>query len=155
MTDLRLMRKHYAVGVIDQLQNLGYSEEEAKIIFLRHYRNLKRSFGLNMNVHDFAKTIDELERAINRKDQQLDDPTHVYVVNTRDQLKKNDKRVDKSNNVFRISEKMEQKIKEWDSCVPIDVTGAKLAYIFIPTELGLIIKVRCDVCKRELLLSDL
>lgn len=55
--------------------------------------------------------------------------------------------------IFRISKEMERKIKEWDSSVAKDVVGAKLAYTFIPTGLG-IIKVQCDVCKRELDLSE-
>lgn len=56
--------------------------------------------------------------------------------------------------IFQISKEMEQKIREWDSCAAEDVAGAKFAYTFIPTGLGLIIKVQCDVCKRELDLSE-
>ncbi|GAB7058231.1 hypothetical protein JCM16163A_49800 [Paenibacillus sp. YK5] len=55
---------------------------------------------------------------------------------------------------FEISKSMENKINKWDKCEPNDVTGAKFAYIFIPTGLGLVIKVQCDVCKRELLLTE-
>lgn len=38
--------------------------------------------------------------------------------------------------IFKITEKMHQKIKDWDSCNPVDITGAKFAYTFIPTGLG-------------------
>ncbi|MHA6530948.1 hypothetical protein [Paenibacillus sp. BAC0078] len=55
---------------------------------------------------------------------------------------------------FQITEEMDQKIKAWDSCVAKDVAGAKFAYTFIPTGLGLVVKVQCDVCKRELDLSE-
>ncbi|MDR6780393.1 hypothetical protein J2W98_004688 [Paenibacillus peoriae] len=55
---------------------------------------------------------------------------------------------------FEISDEMLRKIEEWDSCIPIDVTGAKYAYTFIPTGIGLVVNVRCDVCNRVLGLSD-
>jgi|GEM_PF-3852305 len=35
---------------------------------------------------------------------------------------------------FEISKSMENKINNWDKCEPKDVTGAKFAYIFIPTK---------------------
>lgn len=56
--------------------------------------------------------------------------------------------------IFEITEKMVEKIREWDTCVATDVTGGKLAYTFIPTSLGLVIKVQCDICKRELDLTE-
>ncbi|MEI2395183.1 hypothetical protein [Paenibacillus phytohabitans] len=55
---------------------------------------------------------------------------------------------------FQITEAMDQKIKDWDSCIAKDVAGAKFAYTFIPSGLGLVIKVQCDICGRELDLSD-
>ncbi|MDQ0049250.1 hypothetical protein J2T18_003551 [Paenibacillus polymyxa] len=55
---------------------------------------------------------------------------------------------------FEITDEMLRKIEEWDSCIPIDVTGAKYAYTFIPTGIGLVVNVRCDVCNRVLGLSD-
>jgi len=45
---------------------------------------------------------------------------------------------------------MDEKIRKWDTCKAVDVTGAKFAYTFIPTSIGLVIKVRCDICNREL-----
>lgn len=56
--------------------------------------------------------------------------------------------------IFEISKEMEEKIKEWDSCEAVDVAGAKFAYTFIPTGLGLVIEVKCDICNRKLDLSD-
>ncbi|KHL96792.1 hypothetical protein QW71_05185 [Paenibacillus sp. IHB B 3415] len=55
---------------------------------------------------------------------------------------------------FEITEDMQQKIKKWDSCDPVDVAGAKFAYTFIPTGLGLVIQVKCDICKRILDLTE-
>lgn len=47
MDDLRLKGKLYAVGVINELKQLGYTEIDAKRVFLQHYRGLKRNYGLN------------------------------------------------------------------------------------------------------------
>lgn len=47
-----------------------------------------------------------------------------------------------------------EKIKQWDQCEPVDVTGAKFAYTFVPSSLGTYLVVKCDVCKRELHVSD-
>ncbi|MBU5349141.1 hypothetical protein [Paenibacillus lautus] len=55
---------------------------------------------------------------------------------------------------FIINEQMKKKINEWDSCKATDVTGAQYAFTFIPTGLGLVVKVKCDVCNRVLDLSD-
>nr|WP_145403091.1 hypothetical protein [Paenibacillus xylanexedens] len=55
---------------------------------------------------------------------------------------------------FEITDNMMDAIKEWDSCSAVDVTGAKFEYTFIPTGLGLVIQVKCDICNRSLNLSD-
>ncbi|MCW3792642.1 hypothetical protein OM416_13690 [Paenibacillus sp. LS1] len=55
---------------------------------------------------------------------------------------------------FEITDDMMDIIREWDTCTAVDVTGAKFEYIFIPTGLGLVTQVKCDVCKRTLNLSD-
>lgn len=57
--------------------------------------------------------------------------------------------------VFEITEDMKKKIRAWDTCKAIDVSGAKFAYTFIPTSIGLFIVVHCDVCNRRLTLSDI
>lgn len=56
--------------------------------------------------------------------------------------------------IFEINEEMKKKIRQWDNCKAVDVMGAKFAYTFIPTGLGLVITVKCDVCGRELDLSE-
>lgn len=55
---------------------------------------------------------------------------------------------------FEISDDMHKKISQWDNCEAVDVAGAKFAYTFIPTGLGLVIQVKCDVCGRVLDLTD-
>lgn len=55
---------------------------------------------------------------------------------------------------FTISEEMMRRINQWDQCQAVDVSGAKFAFTFIPTGLGTYIMVKCDVCKRELHISD-
>ena len=56
--------------------------------------------------------------------------------------------------IFEITDDMIEQIKNWDSCKPIDVSGAKFSYIFIPTAISLVIQVECDVCKRKLKFCD-
>ncbi|SIR69937.1 hypothetical protein SAMN05421578_13615 [Paenibacillus macquariensis] len=56
--------------------------------------------------------------------------------------------------IFEITKTMEQKIDEWDKCKAIDATGAKFAYTFIPTGIGLVIKVKCDCCCRVLDITE-
>lgn len=56
--------------------------------------------------------------------------------------------------LFEITEEMEKKIREWDSCKSVDVAGAKFSYTFIPTSLGTVIYVYCDICNRKLDLTE-
>ncbi|GIQ61624.1 hypothetical protein PACILC2_01920 [Paenibacillus cisolokensis] len=56
----RTMIKLYAQAVISELQQLGYPNDQAKAVFFRHYRDMKCLFGLEQNVRDFAKMIDDL-----------------------------------------------------------------------------------------------
>lgn len=55
---------------------------------------------------------------------------------------------------FEITEEMQKKIQNWDSCESVDVAGAKFSYTFIPTGLGTIVQVKCDICKRTLDLTE-
>lgn len=80
---MHLIHKHYAEGVISELQHLGYSDGLAKEVFLRHYRDMRRTFGLESNVSDFAKMIDEFERARNRQ-YNPNDPNQIFVGHLRD-----------------------------------------------------------------------
>lgn len=150
MNDRHNRTKYYAIAVIKELQLRGYTEDDAKTVFLRYYRIMKRSGGLNMNPSDFAKEIDEIERSV--RDQKPEDPYRTYMNYIRQQTRKQYK--EKPALSFNITKGMEQRIIKWDSCIAADVTGAKFAYTFIPTGLGLVIRVKCDVCNRELELSD-
>ncbi|WP_379346672.1 hypothetical protein [Paenibacillus sp. GCM10027629] len=85
-----MMRKHYAQGVIIELQRIGYSCEEAKAAFFRHDRGMKRLFGLEPNVRDFAMLIDEFEHAMKRKFDP-NNPDHIYVGHIRDRIKKTER----------------------------------------------------------------
>ncbi|WDH83296.1 hypothetical protein [Paenibacillus urinalis] len=87
MTTRRMMHKYYAQGVISELQQLGYPCEQAKSVFFRHYKDMKRLFGLEQNVSDFAKMVDEFERALNRK-YNPNDPNSIFVGHLRDRAKK-------------------------------------------------------------------
>ncbi|WP_181410226.1 hypothetical protein [Paenibacillus sp. tmac-D7] len=72
------MIKLYAQAVISELQQLGYPNGQAKEVFFRHYRDMKRLFGLEQNVCDFAKMMDEFERAMQKK-HDLSDPNSIAV----------------------------------------------------------------------------
>lgn len=56
--------------------------------------------------------------------------------------------------IFEITKQMDERIRKWDKCKAVDVTGAKFAYTFIPISIGLVIRVRCDICNRELDLTE-
>jgi hypothetical protein len=81
------MNIHYAQGVILELQQLGYLDELANDVFFRHYRDMKRTFGLEPNVSEFAKMIDEFEQAMKRK-YNPNDPNQIFVGHLNDRVKK-------------------------------------------------------------------
>jgi hypothetical protein len=83
-----MMNKHYAQGVISELEQLGYPPEQAKDVFFRHYRDMKRAFGLEPNVSEFAKMVDEFEQSMKRK-YNPDNPDHIFVGDLHDRVKKN------------------------------------------------------------------
>ncbi|KZS44920.1 hypothetical protein AK95_03215 [Paenibacillus sp. LC231] len=56
--------------------------------------------------------------------------------------------------IFEITAEMKKKIKNWDSCESLDVTGGKFSYIFTPTSLGVVVQVHCDICNRKLDLTE-
>src|SRR5690606_41636619 len=82
----RKMRKQYANVVIQELQKKGYPCNEAKKIFFRHYRDMKREFGLEANPDEFAALIDEFERS-SREKYDPNNPNHVYVGHLRERVK--------------------------------------------------------------------
>ncbi|MBD0382628.1 hypothetical protein [Paenibacillus sedimenti] len=73
-----MMHKHYIQGVISELQQLGYPCEQARDVFFRHYRDMKRTFGLEPNVSDFTKLVDEFERSSKRK-YNPEDPNQIFI----------------------------------------------------------------------------
>lgn len=85
-TSRRMMYKHYAATVIAELQKMGYPGEEAKKVFFRHYRNMKRDFGLEANPDEFAALIDEFERS-SREKYDPNNPNHIYVGHLRERVK--------------------------------------------------------------------
>ena len=46
---------------------------------------------------------------------------------------------------FTISEEIMKRINQWDQCQAVDVSGAKFAFTFIPSGLGIYIIVKCAV----------
>lgn len=80
----RMMRKHYAQAVIEKLQKLGYPADEAKAVFLRHYKWMYRYFGLEPNAEEFALIIHDSEKAAKRqgaivRKRNLHRPTKVRI----------------------------------------------------------------------------
>lgn len=91
VTSRRVMYKHYAAAVIAELQKMGYPADEAKKVFFRHYRDMKRLFGLEANPNDFAAMIDEFERS-SRQKYDPNNPNHIYVGHLRERVKKANKK---------------------------------------------------------------
>lgn len=71
-----------------ELQKLGYPCVQAKAAFLRHYREMKRTFRFELNVSDFAKLVDEFEKVMERKCNP-DDPNQIFVGHLRERFRKN------------------------------------------------------------------
>jgi hypothetical protein len=70
-------------------------------------------------------------------------------------LKSEEFRNDLKNSLtFTISKEIMNRINQWDQCKAVDVSGAKFAFTFIPSGLGTYLIVKCDVCQRELHISD-
>lgn len=154
MSNGPLISKRYALGVINEIKQLGYSETNAKNTFLKHYLGVRRYYGVNLNVRDFANRVIEKDHILKSRNT-FSEKDLIYVgKHTRNPLRKPLEKDCRTEKVFKISEEMEQKIAEWDSCTTDGTIGANLIYMFIPKDLGLMVKVRCPICKRELILSD-
>ncbi|MEK3864583.1 hypothetical protein MHH60_13990 [Paenibacillus sp. FSL H7-0716] len=153
MSKSRRSSRNYVQGVIRELYVLGYSDKEARDAFLRHYRGLRRSYGFYLNARDFAKYIDDIER-IMKSDTISEDSGRIYVGHLRKQLYKPMRQAETTVLVFNITKEMEKEINKWDTCIAKDVDHSKFAYVFVPTSIGIAVKVQCDVCKRELDLTD-
>jgi hypothetical protein len=75
------MYRQYALGVISELQQLGYPGEEAKTVFLRHYRGMKRAVKRKYNP---------------------DDPDSIYIGHQRDRLKRSES--ERSENMVALTD---------------------------------------------------
>jgi hypothetical protein len=81
------MYKDYAQADIAELQQMGYFNGRSKEVFLCHYKYMKRIVELEPNVSEFAKLVDEFERALNRE-YNPNDPNEIFVGHLRDRIKK-------------------------------------------------------------------
>ncbi|MFC0212439.1 hypothetical protein ACFFK0_08185 [Paenibacillus chartarius] len=143
--------KQYFMGVIEELKRMGYSEADAEMIFNRYSDDIIDIWGFYLNTYDFAKEIDELHRAVQREFDP-NNPDHIYIGHLRERIRKNE--IMGNSLTFTINEEIMKRINQWDQCKAVDVSGAKFAFTFIPSSLGTYIIVRCDVCERELHISD-
>jgi hypothetical protein len=149
----RMSEQPYIRIVKNELISMGYNEAHTRTL-LRIYKTLRRNWGFYLNADDFAKEIHETYQAINIKydPNNLD---HIYVGDLRDKIiqrKRGEKRA--GSMFFEITQVMSKKIEDWDRCKPVDVSGAKFSYTFIPSDLRTVIFVQCDVCGRKIDLTE-
>lgn len=87
-TSQHMMEKPYIKDVISELKILGYEEILAKKILIKYYRPLKRSLGFELNAYDFAKELDLIDKANQRK---IDpsDPNMIYIGHLKIRMKSN------------------------------------------------------------------
>lgn len=83
---LHMMKKPYICEVIRELQLLGYSENRAKELLVRHYRVIKRTMGFGPNAWEFAREVVEIHKALQREFDP-NDPDQIYIVNLRSRIK--------------------------------------------------------------------
>lgn len=145
------MYKQYFIGVIEELKKMNYSEAESRMMFNRFSNDILDIRGFYLNTFDFAKEIVELHQAVQREFDP-NNPDHIYVGDLGNRTWKNE--LSGNSLTFTISEETMKRINQWDQCKTVDVSGAKFAYTFIPSGLGTYLIVKCDVCQRELHISD-
>lgn len=85
-TTRHMMSRPYIQSVIQELQRIGYPDDSAKEVLVKHYKGVKRTWGFDPNPKDFAKIIDEINRAVIRKYDPTN-PDHIYIGDVRDRLK--------------------------------------------------------------------
>lgn len=73
-----MMDRPYIKEVIRELNLLGYEETKAKQILIKYYRPLKRTLGFQLNSYDFAREIDLINKAVNRK-YDPSDPNQIFI----------------------------------------------------------------------------
>lgn len=145
------MYKQYLMGVVEELKKMDYSEAEARMVFDRFLNDILEIRGFYLNTFDFAKEIVELHQAVQREFG-LNNPDHINLDDMGDRTQKNE--LSGTAKTFTISEEIMKRINQWDQCKSVDVSGAKFAFTFIPSGLGTYLIVKCDVCQRELYISD-
>ncbi|MGG3456647.1 hypothetical protein [Paenibacillus rhizolycopersici] len=145
------MYKHYFMGVIEELKKMDYSEAEARMMFDGLSNDILEIWGFYLNTFDFAKEIVELHQAVQREFDPKN-PDHTNLDDLGDCTQKNEP--SRTAITFSISEEIMKSINQWDQCKAVDVSGAKFAFTFIPSGLGTYLIVKCDVCQRELHISD-
>lgn len=85
-----MMDRPYINDVIRELKLLGYEEGKAKEILIRYYRHLKRTCGFRLNSYDFAKEIDSIHKAVNKKFDPSE-PNQIYIGHLKNRVKSNRK----------------------------------------------------------------
>ncbi|MCP1311911.1 hypothetical protein [Paenibacillus tyrfis] len=83
---LHMMNEPYICAVIRELQILGYPESKAKELLVRHYRVIKRTMGFGPNAKEFAREVDEIHKALQRK-YDPNDPNQIYIGDLRERIK--------------------------------------------------------------------
>ncbi|MEK5057677.1 hypothetical protein BK126_05265 [Paenibacillus sp. FSL H7-0326] len=85
MNKMHMLDKPYIRSVIQELENLGYTGEDAKEMLVRYYRVMRWTVGFEPNAEDFAREIVEIQKAVNRKYDPTD-PNQIYVGHLRGKL---------------------------------------------------------------------
>ncbi|OME23569.1 hypothetical protein BSK47_03700 [Paenibacillus odorifer] len=74
--------------MISELKLLGYEEDEATKILIKYYRPLKRSWSFGPNAYNFAKEIDLIHKAVNKKFD-LSEPGQIFIGHLKKRIKSN------------------------------------------------------------------
>jgi hypothetical protein len=77
-TRLQMLTDPYILEVLRELEELGHEGDEAKKILLRYYRPVRRVWGLEPNARDFAREIESVNQAVNRK-YDPNDPDQIFI----------------------------------------------------------------------------
>lgn len=85
-----MMDRPYIKEVIRELKLLGYEEDEAKIILIKYYRPLKRSWGFGPNAYYFAKEVDSIHKAVNKR-VAPSESGQIFIGHLKNRMKSNQK----------------------------------------------------------------
>jgi hypothetical protein len=87
-----MMTDPYILEVLRELEKQGHADDEAKKILLRYYRPVRRVWGLEPNAQDFAREIESVYQAVNRK-YDPNDPDQIFIGDLRGHFRKSRKTV--------------------------------------------------------------